>query len=71
LVVLGKLAGANQLQEIADWAKAHQAELAQWLALPRKRMPHAVTFSRVLADKVESEQLEKLLREHFKQQVGP
>lgn len=48
VVVLAKLAGMNKVQEIADWAKAHQSELAQLLGLKRKSMPHAATFSRVL-----------------------
>ncbi len=69
VVVLAKLAGADRIQEIAEWGRSYQAELAELLRLSRKTMPHPTTFSRVLGDKVVVEQLEKVLQTHFKQML--
>src|SRR5215210_3113562 len=59
MALLAKFAGEDNFQEIADWARGHQSELAQLLNLPRVRTPHAATFSRVLGDKIECDELER------------
>lgn len=66
LVLLAKFAGQDNLEEIADWAKAHKLELTQLLDLPRIAMPHPATLSRVLGGKVERSELEKVISDHFK-----
>lgn len=67
LVLLAKFAGWDELEEMAEWAKAHQAPLKALLNLTRPPTPHPVTFSRVLGDKLEVNELEALLAQHFKQ----
>ncbi len=70
LALLAKFAGQNTIEEIAAWAKGHCLELVQLLGLTRTTMPHPVTWSRVLGDKLNCEQLEKLISDHFKAQLG-
>jgi predicted transposase YbfD/YdcC len=70
LVLLTKFAGWDEFEEIAHWAKAHQAPLKALLNLKRPPTPHPVTFSRVLGAKIEVAQLEELLAKHFKQRLG-
>lgn len=70
VVVLAKLAGIDKIQEIAEWARAYQVELAELFELNRKTMPHPTTYSRVLGDKVVVEQLEKVLQDHFQQKLS-
>lgn len=48
IAVLGKLAGQSRLEALADWAKQRAAQLARLFGLPRARMPHQSTWSRVL-----------------------
>jgi len=54
IALLAKFAGHNSFQAIAEWAKAHQSELAQLLGFKRVGMLHPVTFSRVLGFELES-----------------
>jgi predicted transposase YbfD/YdcC len=70
IALLAKFAGHDSFQAIADWAKAHQSELAQLLGFKRVGMPHPVTFSRVLGDKLEHDKLEKVISEYFKQHLS-
>jgi predicted transposase YbfD/YdcC len=70
IALLAKFAGQDSFQAIGDWAKAHQAELRQLLGLKRARLPHPTTFSRVLGDKVDSAQLERLLSDYFKEHLS-
>ena len=70
LVLLAKFAGQNNLQQIADWSKAHQVELTQLLGLSREAMPHAATLSRVLGNQVERSELEKVISDYFKGQLS-
>lgn len=69
VVILAKLAGLDKIQEIAEWWRAYQVELAQLFGLSRKTMPHPTTLSRVLGEKVVVEQLEKVLQDHFQQSL--
>jgi len=69
IALLAKFAGQDSFQAIADWANAHQLELAHLLSLKRVSMPHPATLSRVLGDKLECNQLEKVISDHFKNQL--
>ncbi len=71
LALLAKFAGQNTFEEIAEWTKGHCLELVDFLGLSRPTMPHAVTFSRVLGDKLNVIELEGLIGEYFKGQIGP
>jgi predicted transposase YbfD/YdcC len=71
LALLAKFAGQNTFEEIAEWAKGHCLELVHFLGLSRPTMPHPVTFSRVLGDKLNCGELEELIGEYFKGQIGP
>jgi predicted transposase YbfD/YdcC len=68
--LLAKFAGYDSFQAISDWAKAHKAELSQLLGLKKVAMPHPVTFSRVLGDKVTSSEVEKVISDYFKQHLS-
>jgi predicted transposase YbfD/YdcC len=68
--LLAKFAGQDSFQAIADWAKAHQSELAQLLGFKRVAMPHPVTFSRVLGDKLKRDELEEVISTYFKQHLS-
>jgi predicted transposase YbfD/YdcC len=70
VTILAKLAGANNLQEIAEWSQAHQSQLAALFGLNRTTMPHPTTFSRVLGNKLIVAQLEQLLQAHFQPKLS-
>ena len=70
LALLAKFAGQNTIEEIAAWAKGHGPELSGLLGLARQAMPHPVTFSRVLGNKLNCVELEELIREHFKARLS-
>jgi predicted transposase YbfD/YdcC len=61
IALWAKLAGACQLRAIAEWARERQGELAEHFALPRPRMPHPTTWSRVFASAVAVDALEQQL----------
>jgi predicted transposase YbfD/YdcC len=69
IALLAKFAGHDSFQAISDWAKAHQNELVQLLNLKRETMPHPATFSRVLGDKLERNELGKVISDYFKQHL--
>lgn len=58
LIVLAKVCGANNPQEIAEWIEYRGAWLKEALALRWKRMPHHSTLRRVLQSAVEMGELE-------------
>ncbi|PDW00802.1 ISAs1 family transposase [Candidatus Chloroploca asiatica] len=61
IALWAKLAGANQLRAIAEWARERQGELAAQFDLARTTMPHPTTWSRVLASAVAAEALDHAL----------
>jgi predicted transposase YbfD/YdcC len=61
IALWAKLAGASQLRAIAEWARERQGELAERFALPRPRMPHPTTWSRVFGSAVALDALEQQL----------
>jgi predicted transposase YbfD/YdcC len=70
IALLAKFAGHDSFQAIADWAKAHQNELAQLLGFKRVAMPHSATFSRVLGEKLKRAELEEVISAYFKQHLS-
>lgn len=69
IVILAKLVGQNQLEEIADWAKLRAKELSRLLGLKRERMPHKTTWGRVLGKAMDVAALERLVGEFFQSQL--
>jgi predicted transposase YbfD/YdcC len=68
VAVLARLAGESRLEPMADWARLRAAELAALFGLPRARMPHQCTWSRVFGHAVDVEQLEQVLSQFFAEQ---
>ena len=63
--VLAKLAGQDSSRAMAHWAALRQAELRLLFALKRETMPHYSTWSRVLGQGVDPDQLERTLGDFF------
>ncbi len=58
LVVLAKVCGANNPQEIAQWIEYRATWLTEALGLQWKKMPHHSTYRRVLQSAIDLAQLE-------------
>jgi len=69
-VILSKLSGEDSLRGIAQWVELRKEALAQALCLVEPQAPHATTYSRILKDAVEVEELEQVVREFFTVQPG-
>lgn len=65
VAVLAKLAGQTRIEPMADWARLRAGDLAHLFGLPRARMPHHATWSRVLGDAVDVEQFERTVGQFF------
>lgn len=65
LMVLAKLSGHDTPEAMADWARLRAAGLVEMLKLKRTRMPHAVTYERVLAKAIQPEQFEREMKAFF------
>ncbi len=63
--VLAKLAGQDSSRAIADWAKLRHEELSTLLRLTRRTMPHYSTWSRVLGQSVDPQEVEHVLGQFF------
>jgi predicted transposase YbfD/YdcC len=61
IALLAKLAGYSQVRALAEWARSRASELAAVFALERSTMPHPSTWSRVLANAVAVDTLERAL----------
>ncbi|MDW8215729.1 MAG: transposase family protein [Roseiflexaceae bacterium] len=68
IAVLARLAGYRRREPMAAWARLRAADLAALLGLPRATMPHLSTWSRVLGDAVDGEELEPVLSAFFREQ---
>lgn len=68
LMVLAKLSGHDTPEAMADWARLRAAGLAEMLKLKRTRMPHAVTYERVLGKAIQPEQFEREMKAFFASQ---
>jgi predicted transposase YbfD/YdcC len=64
-IVLAKLAGQDRVSGIAQWARHRQAALAEALGLTRVSAPSINTYRRVLADAIEIEEFEQVVRDFF------
>jgi DDE_Tnp_1-associated len=64
LILLAKLSGQDKPMEIADWAKNNQARLVELLKLEKNKMPDHNTYRRILAHKVYTEEIERLVGEY-------
>ncbi len=69
LIILAKLGGEDGPHGMAQWLKHRAQQLVSALALPREKMPHRVTISRILGEAVEVEELEQVLQRYFDGQV--
>ena len=67
--MFAKLAGQTSSRAMAEWAKLRQHELSQLLHLKRESMPHASTWSRVLAGAVDPNEVEQILGHFFENQA--
>jgi predicted transposase YbfD/YdcC len=65
LSVLAKLAGEDEPEGMAEWVRLRGESLRQELGLVRERMPHAVTYRRVLGQAVNIEEFEKVCGQFF------
>ena len=63
---LAKLCGEDKPSGIAEWVALRGEWLATALGLNRKQMPSHHTYRRVLANGIEVEELESLVREHHR-----
>lgn len=64
-MVLAKLAGQDRVYGISQWAKHRQTALAEALALSRVQAPSVNTYRRVLANAIEMEEFEQVVRDFF------
>jgi predicted transposase YbfD/YdcC len=65
MTILAKLAGEDEPEGIAHWLALRKSFLVQALALTRNSTPHPVTFSRVLGNAIEVQELELAMQEFF------
>jgi predicted transposase YbfD/YdcC len=66
LSVLAKLGGEDRPEGMAEWVKHRTEELRGSLRLKQARLPHAVTYRRVLGWAVDIGELEQVLSRFFK-----
>lgn len=69
LSVLAKLGGEDTPEGMAEWVKLRAEELRRALGLCRERMPHAVTYRRVLGGALDIQELASVLGTFFEQCV--
>lgn len=65
-IILAKLSGEDHLRGIAQWVRLRQDALAEVLKLAKPQAPHATTYSRVLHEAVDVEELERVVARFFK-----
>ena len=65
IVLLAKLAGYSHLVAIAEWAQLRAPDLTRLFGLSRPTMPHATTWSRLLAHAIDPVALTEHLRQFF------
>ena len=70
LSVLAKLAGEDEPEGMADWVKLRGAQLRQALGLSYDKLPHAVTYRRVLGNAVNIEEFERVMGQFFERCGG-
>jgi len=65
-IFLAKLCGEDKPSGIAEWVKLRGEWIAKLLELKRESMPHHNTYRRILADAVDEEEFEQLVRERYR-----
>ena len=65
IILLAKTCGENHPSGIAEWAKHRSELLVDWFKLKRKKMPHHMTYRRILAEIVDVEELERVSSEYL------
>ena len=65
-IFLAKLCGEDKPSGIAEWVALRGEWIAQTLGLKRKSMPSHHTYRRVLADIIDVEEFEALVREQHR-----
>jgi len=69
LSVLAKLGGEDTPEGMAEWVKHRAEQLRTSLGIHRQRMPHAVTYRRVLGTAFDIQELEQVLGAFFERCV--
>jgi hypothetical protein len=64
-VVLAKMAGQERVYGISQWVKHRQAALVEALALTNARVPSVNTYRRALAEAIDIEEFERVVRKFF------
>ena len=64
-VVLAKLAGEDRLTGISEWVWHRKEALAKAMGLKRPQAPHRTTYSRILGETLEVEELEEAVGNFF------
>ena len=64
-VVLAKLAGEDRLTSISEWVWHRKEALAKAMGLKRPQAPHHTTYSRILGETLEVEELEEAVGNFF------
>jgi predicted transposase YbfD/YdcC len=67
-IVLAKLSGEDHLRGIADWVRLRKESLAEALGLTKPQAPHATTYSRILNQAVDVEEMEVVVGHFFASQ---
>lgn len=68
-IVLAKLCGEDHVRGIADWVRLRKEELAEALGLAKPQAPHATTYSRILSQAVDIEEMERAVSRFFASQA--
>jgi predicted transposase YbfD/YdcC len=63
LAVLAKLCEQNQVRAIAHWCKLRVKAIGEWLGIKLERMPHHTTWSRILGEAIDPQELEQVLKQ--------
>lgn len=63
VALLAKLAGAQSLRAIGEWARLRTAELCPLVGLPRLAMPHPATWSRIFGRALDPQLLDQAVRQ--------
>lgn len=67
VLILAKLCGQDKAYGIADWAQQRSAFLGEALRLAHKRLPHHITYRRILETCLDQDEFERLMSEFLSQ----
>lgn len=65
-IFLAKLCGEDKPSGIAEWVKLRGEWMVRLLGLKRESMPHHNTYRRILADAIDEEEFEQLVRKRHR-----